>query len=471
MKKNIYILIIFAVLGFTACEKYTDLKPKGKNLLETADELEYLLNYSFNESYSFRLNKLYILDNDMYSYGYRQVPPILNGAVKNLTYARLTYDTNVDRVALTKTDNTYEGLYEIINTRLNMILEQSSVVNDDPDKVEQLKAEALVLRSYLHYILVNMYAKAYNPSTAETDGGIVYMNKVDFENTPVKSTVAEVYQNMLSDINTALGMNSLPDQPVTAMRVAKGFAYAVKARILLSMRDYEGALLGADSSLMYNNKLEDHRQFIGAENLTRVGLEAEDNLFYITSLDYNPTQCIITSDILTNYYENGNIIKDFIGSDGWPILDDLYGESYSGIEGSALWYAADYEQNSAGMNTSDTYLIKAECLMRTGQIQEGMDIINYIRERRILPDDYAPVIASSESEAVTNLKKVSRVEFLCTWKNFVNIKRWNTEDAYKEDIVRTINGDTYTLTPDSPLWIFPFPQSATNYNFNLTQNY
>jgi hypothetical protein len=98
---------------------------------------------------------------------------------------------------------------------------------------------------------------------------------------------------MLSDINTALGMNSLPDQPATAMRVAKGFAYAVKARILLSMRDYEGALVAADSSLLYNNTLEDHRLFIGAESITRTGLVAEDNLFYITSQDYNPTQCII----------------------------------------------------------------------------------------------------------------------------------------------------------------------------------
>lgn len=471
MKKNIYILIIFAALGFTACEEYTDIKPKGKNLLETADELEYLLNYSFNQSYSFRLNKLYILDNDMYSYGYQQIPPLLNGAVKDLTYAQLTYDTDVDRVALTKTDNVYEGIYGIINTRLNMILEQASVVNDDPDKVEQLKAEALVLRAYLHYILVNIYAKAYDPSTAETDGGIVYMNKVDFESTPVKSTVNEVYQNMLSDINTALGMNSLPNQPATAMRVAKGFAYAVKARILLSMRDYEGALIVADSSLMYNNKLEDHRLFIGAENLTRVGLEAEDNLFYITSQAYNPTQCIITSDILNNYYEDGNIIKQFVGSDGFAILLEDYGPYYSGIEGSALWYAADYEQNAAGMNTSDTYLIKAECLIRTGEVPAAMDVINYIRERRINPDTYASVSATTEADAMTYLKKISRVEFLCTWKNFVNIKRWNTEDAYKEDINRNINGAVYTLTSDSPLWIFPFPQSATNYNLNLTQNY
>ncbi|MBN2597468.1 MAG: RagB/SusD family nutrient uptake outer membrane protein [Marinifilaceae bacterium] len=471
MKNNIYIVMILAVLGFTACEEYTDIKPKGKNLLETADELEYLLNYSFNSAYAFNLRDLYDLDNDMYSYGYGDIPTILSGTVKDLQYARLTYDAGIDRAALTKTDRVYEGIYSIICTRLNMILEQAPNVNDDPDKVEELKSEALVLRAYLHYILVNIYAKAYNPSTAETDGGIAYMNKTDFESLSVKSTVAEVYQNMLSDINAALESNSLPDQPATAMRVAKGFAYAVKARILLSMRDYENALIAAGSSLSYNNTLEDHRAFIGADNLTRVGLEAEDNLFFITSQDYNPTQSNISIDIINNYYEPGNIIKDFVGSDGFPILDIEYGEYYTGITGAALWYAADYQQNAAGMTTSDTYLIKAECLIRTGEVPAAMDVINYIRERRITPDVYAPVNASNELEAMTYLKKVSRIEFLCTWKNFVNIKRWNTEDAYKETINRNINGIIYTLTPDSPLWIFPFPQSATNYNLNLTQNY
>ena len=49
--------------------------------------------------------------------------------------------------------------------------------------------------------------------------------------------------------------------------------------------------------------------------------------------------------------------------------------------------------------------------------------------------------------------------------------RWNTEDAYKETLRKNLLGQEFELRPDSPLWIFPFPQNATNYNPNLTQNY
>ena len=52
-----------------------------------------------------------------------------------------------------------------------------------------------------------------------------------------------------------------------------------------------------------------------------------------------------------------------------------------------------------------------------------------------------------------------------------NMKRWNSEEDYKQTITRTVNGKTYTLRLDSPMWVFPFPANAVNYNPSLTQNY
>ncbi len=56
--------------------------------------------------------------------------------------------------------------------------------------------------------------------------------------------------------------------------------------------------------------------------------------------------------------------------------------------------------------------------------------------------------------------------------NYLDRKRWNTENAYRKDIVHDCgNGLVYTLKPDSKLWISPFPKTATNYNQSLTQNF
>lgn len=479
MKKCIQaIAMAFTIIAFTACNKYTDINPKGKNLLNTADQLEYLLNHSFNSASAFDFRNMMVLDNDSYVQ-MKTLSAIIKGT-KDWSYVVTTYDTAVDRAALATTDGLYSGVYSIISTRLNVILQQAALVNDNPAKVRQLQAEAYILRAYLHYILVNVYAKAYDPATAAKDGGIGYINKINFDEQVVKSTVQQVYDYLLADVDAAFALNALPEQPISSLRSGKGFAYTVKARILLSMRNYTGALASADSALYYNSAIENHLDFLStAEGGTgngivyRDGINAADNYFYATRLFYDPSWSMATAES-SKFYEPGNIIRYYTDA-----YDSTYGfDAYTQTAGTLLWYSFDYQQNAAGLTTSDAYLVKAECLIRAGKINDAMDVLNAIRLKRIRPADYAPLTAANAPEAMNYLKRLSRTEFMFTWKNFVNIKRWNTEPAYREIITRTVTPEgstgasyTYTLAPGSRLWIFPFPQNATNFNLNLTQNY
>jgi hypothetical protein len=98
-----------------------------------------------------------------------------------------------------------------------------------------------------------------------------------------------------------------------------------------------------------------------------------------------------------------------------------------------------------------------------------MNILNDLRAKRV--DPYAPLAAANGAEAFAILKQVSHAEGWLGPRNFINLKRWNTEDAYKATIRKTLLGVNYELRPDSPLWVFPFPMNATAYNPNLTQNY
>lgn len=75
-----------------------------------------------------------------------------------------------------------------------------------------------------------------------------------------QSTVAEVYENILADLETALELNSLPDKPINTMRVGKAFAYAVKAKALMSMLKFPEALEAAEASLAINDFIYDQRQ-------------------------------------------------------------------------------------------------------------------------------------------------------------------------------------------------------------------
>ncbi|VTR49006.1 RagB/SusD family nutrient uptake outer membrane protein [Sphingobacterium thalpophilum] len=465
-----YFMALFVLLfGLHGCAKYTDFVPKGQNLLNRADDLDQLMNVNYSGS-AFNFNRLSLIVNDMYLLAYN-VPNVISSNVLTMDKVLLTYDESADRAALTPTDSRYDGLYKNIAMVANIVLANADQASGDRKLLDQLKAEAYALRSYMHFLLVNMYAKAYDPASAATDGGIPYVTDINFEQINPKLTVQEVYDKMLADVDAAIASQALPDRPKNSMRFGKAFAYALKAKILMSIRNYSGALDAVNSALAINNTLEDHRYLLSEpvranRVLSRKGLTAQDNLFYAFSNTFDPSLLTPTYEILSDYYEPGNIIKDYTN-----VYNYQLGALYVGLPDIPAWIAISYEGNSGGMTVSDLVMMKAECLIRSDKVSAGMEEIEKIRIRRIAPEVYKPLVAKDVPTAMAHLKKVSRIEFLFTWRNFVNIKRWNTEPAYAETTKRTINGKTYVLKASSPLWILPFPQSATQFNTTLTQNY
>jgi hypothetical protein len=471
--KNIYnsILIVLLVSIFPACKKFTEITPKGSNILNRVSDLDLLMNFNFSynsavtptslastttANTAFNPNEAGVIVNDLYPY-VTNVTTLISSAPKTLYYALTTYNESIDRKTIAASDIKYEKLYFIINNVCNVVLSNADKASGDKAKAAQLKAEAYILRAYMHYLLVNFYAKAYNPATAASDGGIPYVKEDNLvSEANKKSTVAEVY--------------TLPRIPANNMRVGQAFAYGVRAQVLLAMRNYPGALVAANASLAINSTVVDDRLYapVGTTLFAKPAVISPDNLFY-ASYSGPPLLNGPSLEVLGNY-EPGNIINDYI-KPYYPVVSGAL--SITGVVDAKLWYytPAIVAVNTAGLTTSDTYLIKAECLARTLNVPAAMDVINYIRQRRIHASAYTPLTANTEAQAMAILKKTARIEFLYTFKNYFNIKRWNTEDAYKETITRTVNGVTYTLKPESPLYIFPFPISATAYNENLTQNY
>ncbi|MBD0833376.1 RagB/SusD family nutrient uptake outer membrane protein [Aestuariibaculum sediminum] len=450
----------------SSCDSYTDFTPKGRKIVQTQSDLELLANKQYS---GFDFTMLSILINDHYPQS-RDIPFILTGNSKDLTYTQLTYDESIDREQLDQSGELYSRLYAIINGTANPLISFSNQVSGNQNELNSLKAEGYVIRAFLHYYLVNIYAKAYDPSTAAEDGGIPYVKDLDLDEINPKLSVQEVYDNIMADIDSAIELDALPETPINAMRVGKGFAYAVKAKILMSLGDYESALDAVNVALTYNNVLEDHRPLLSSyssnplsfSNLRPNGLIADDNLFYSYYARNWPFSVSPSYEIVNEFYEAGNILKDSLGT-------QVYEEGNAvNLPGIPEW-SGGYQQNNAGITTSDLYLIKAECLIRTDEVEEGMNWINEIRLRRVSP--YAPLQAANASEAMGYLQKTARIEYLYSGKSYFDIKRWNKEGEYPITISRTLEGVTYTLSPNSSLWIYPFPLEAGQLNPTLGKNY
>lgn len=78
----------------------------------------------------------------------------------------------------------------------------------------------------------------------------------------------------------------------------------------------------------------------------------------------------------------------------------------------------------------------------------------------------------TEQEAMERFRQFSLIEFFGGYDNFFCQKRWNSEENYKRTITRDLGeSGSFSLSPDSKLWILPFPSKATRYNPTLTQNF
>jgi len=116
-----------------------------------------------------------------------------------------------------------------------------AAANDTPYRAS--KGEALVARAYAHFMLVTLYARAYDPTTAATDPGIPYVT--DTEKVVVKkyerNTVAYVYQQIEKDLEEGIPLidNATYKEGAAPYHFTTAAAHAFATRFYLFKRDYE----------------------------------------------------------------------------------------------------------------------------------------------------------------------------------------------------------------------------------------
>lgn len=479
MKKLIYGILLGTALLTGSCSDFTDVQPKGKNLLSTTDQLEMLLNNEFQISSS----DLHILCGDMIR-SFSNVPTLINQPNKTRAAIIISWDeTNQDKMAeLTSSDGDYSNCYSIIGKIANPILSHIDAAEGDETTKVKLKCEALVLRAYFHWLLVNKFAKAYNPATAEQDPGIPYVTDewdVSIPTEPV--SVKKVYENILADLEKAIELNGLPTIAVNRMRMSKPCAYAAKALALISMQEFDLAAEAAREALALNKTVNNYNEMtttltsksgVKYPIIYRSILKCEEDLFYTHYYEnYNGI-----SPEAWNAFEEGHACRDkmstdLLSNDNKPGIG--MGSSMMGLPDYILTTDGNSGWNNCGMKTTHMYLIIAEAEIHNNNYKEAMKALDAIRINRIDPSVYAPLegTVTTKEDAIYHLKQTSHGENIYSYYNFMNRKRWNQVEGYKETLTRNIAGQIFTLAPDSPMWIFPFPQNAINSNPNLSQNY
>ena len=482
--------ILTACLMLASCAKFTDLKPKGMNMLSSADDLELLLNVEYRE----RLNEcfdMFHIPGDVYPAPAGRAENLIAMPTPSRNAILVKWDgTSVERLAeLTQSDYDYTTLFGFVGKVANPILASVDFATGDPNKVKQIKAEALCLRAWAQFLLVNKYAAAYNPATAAETPGIPYlMEDWDISIPPEKWTVKAVYDQIVADCDAAIETDALPEKNINQMRWNKACPYAIKALALMGMQRFDEAEIAAKASLTVNGTVSDYwsAALTGTKMpymppmtpvnfVNRIPFACEEDLFH-TYVELNFT--LLRTPELEAKLEAGHSalvrmptgMMMFHDNPNMGMGMTMAGLPYADVGGMGTAGGASW--NTYGLKTTHQYLILAECAIRNEKYDDAMGYLDAIRSKRIDPAVYAPLkgTVSSKDDAIAHLKQTALGENVYSMYNFIQRKRWNQLDDMKETLTRNLVGHDFTLAPDSPLWIFPFPANAVDNNPNLKQN-
>ena len=481
MKQIGLLFFIFSLLfsvALTSCDSYIDITPKGKITVDSVSQYYQLIADPMRAYYP---SSFILLSDDQWA----KESEILGKESTSSDGINFTFNEAADRTILAD-NNLYENMYKNI-LRSNLVISNIDEAIGDPTLKPLAKAEARAFRAFDHFLAVNTFAKAYDPATAATDGGVCIVDHYDLEAILPKSTVAAVYDFIIKDLEESVEL--LQEEPVNIYHPNKAFGYALLAKVYLFHRDWEKAKAAAEKAFALNSALVDYNEIRNAGGLARDTKYSKDKNPEVLSYHWmagwgsGEEICLLhygmISPELKNLFESNDLRYSLFFRDNASSMVDWF--DYG--SGAAIWLRANnnidrFTYMSVGLRTAEVYLILAETNARLGNLSAATDYVNQLRAKR-LSGDYAIVQPATQKEMMDQIIVERRKELLFGFNRFFDLKRFNLEPEYQKTIVRqfpvvniteTYPQKTYTLKPDSRLYIIPFPHSARDKNPNLTLN-
>lgn len=436
-KDNIAFALMIFLAMLVSCKKYLDAKPDATLATPSSlNDLQGLLDYYRG------MNTQYPAGTGILSDNYYVTSN--NWAAMSRVDQRNYYIWQKDDNNNQDWNNSYNSIYTC-NTVLES-LSQLSIDGSEKAFADDIKGEALFFRGFFHYNLVQLFAKAYNKSTSSTDMGIPLRLSTDFTERSTRATVEETYGQIVLDLREAV--NLLPVDVIIKSRPSKAAAYGALARTYLAMSDYSDAYNYADSCLRISGKLIDYNTLDSnaAVPFQRFNEEVVFQAVSLSAQPLNPTICKIDSGLYVSYQENDlrKILFFKKNADGsFRFKGDYDGTSNNGAGHSFI-----------GIVTDEQYLIRAECAVRLGNLDQAKSDINQLLANRFRTGTYIPQTTSNQDSLLTEILIERRKELLFRGTRWTDLKRLNNDARFATEVIRNINGTIYKL-PAGPVNYVP----------------
>ena len=403
-----------------------------------------------------------------------------SGIIKIPSDVKTFYSFN-DNASESSFQSIYENAYLLLNNANNIINFADGLPDGTVVQKNQLKAESLAARAFVHYNLLQIYGQTFNFSVTADHKGIVYANRiftggVDF---PARKTVAECYNLIVQDIQGALALFSNqqslsgPTYSYFNTKTTKAFL----ARVALQKRDWNLAISIANDVISTSGiTIMNGSNYVSEWEKTN--LPPSETLLEFSAPNDSTIPNFITKTV-ASYYKapisaSDNPADYSCSSDLYLLFADadirknnfitanLQVKNINGQFQSKPFYFTKKFQDNAGtmvIRLSEMYLILAESHARLNNVGAALQNLNLIRQRANLG------AITSTSNLLDEILLERRRELCFEGQLFFDLARFN------KNIVRSdCFGLQCNLNFPNPKMVLPIPRASIIINQNMIQN-
>ena len=203
MKRISLYIVTFLMVLFAGCsEDYLEVKPsdalRTDQAFQTLEDAQVALNgvYSALQSASY-------YNADLITYGDLKGTDVRSWANGKRADNQYLYQEEPEASNSGMWNQPYYGLM-LANTILDQIDDMPAQTDEEIAERDHIKGQAMALRALFHFDLVRVYGNMPENGDPATDLGVPILDKViDPESKPPRNTVKEVYDFVISDLETA----------------------------------------------------------------------------------------------------------------------------------------------------------------------------------------------------------------------------------------------------------------------------
>lgn len=445
-----YITIVLVALLLSSCNDFLDIRPTGKVIAQTGEEYRALLTYVYDKVpedrglTTLRSDEMAADASTLTGYDYDSYFDIWNWTDYNRNPSSLYFGWR----------RYYHTCYIA-----NYIIEHQSEITDATDaEIKQLVGESYMLRAYMHFLLVNLYAPAYTNCEPETTRGVPLQLKADVNAVLRCSSVADVYKQILDDIETA-------DDYMTVEKWEKGYNYrfskdvvsAFRARVALYMGDWQLAFDEAEKVIEKYPALQD---LTSSTSTKPTNFESVESIMALEQ--------VITTTISSLGYVNSDLLSMYRSGDQRK-------STYFKAKTLKQWVLRkekeDYDKERCSFRAGEFYLIAAEAANEMNDKDNALMYIKALMQKRYTTTNYNKYSSAldklNQDDLRVEIAAERQREMAYQGHRWFDLRRTTQPEIVKVYTLADKSEQTFVLEQNDERYTLRFPSEAVEANPDL----